>query len=113
MSNPCFVRREECPACASGNFRTIYQSQYDRYPIKDYLVDFYSPQGMVEFEYLEGANYVLCECDVCGLIFQRDIPNESLMKKLYEYWLNPQKGFSQQKQEGLGYYSYYAQEIMQ
>jgi 2-polyprenyl-3-methyl-5-hydroxy-6-metoxy-1,4-benzoquinol methylase len=114
ISNPWFVRRQECPACASGHFRTIYQSQYDRPPIKDYLVDFYSPQGMVEFEYLEGATYILCECDACGLIFQRDIPNKSLMERLYEHWIDPQKAFSQhQEQDCLRYYSYYAQEIMQ
>jgi 2-polyprenyl-3-methyl-5-hydroxy-6-metoxy-1,4-benzoquinol methylase len=113
MSNPWFVRREECPACASGNFRIIYQSQYDSPPIKEYLVDFYSPQGKVEFEYLEGAAYVLCECDICGLIFQRDIPNESLMERLYEHWIDPKKVCQRQKQDGLGYYSYYAQEIMQ
>jgi len=75
MSNPWFERREECPACGSCIFRIIYQSHYDESPVKDYLVNFYSPQGMVEFNYLNGATYVLCECDVCGLIFQRDIPN--------------------------------------
>lgn len=114
MSNPWFERRKECPACASGRFRTIYQSQYDEPPVKDYLADFYSPQGMVEFEYLNGATYILCECDVCGLIFQRDILNETMMEKLYEHWIDPKKAFSQhQKQDDLGYYSYYAQEIMQ
>lgn len=114
MSKIWFVRREECPACASGNFRTIYQCQYDRSPIKDYLVDFYSPQGMVEFEYLKEATYILCECDVCGMIFQRDIPNEFLMERLYEHWIDPQKVFSQHSdKEGLEYYSHYAQEIMQ
>lgn len=114
MSNPWFVRRNECPACLSSDFRTIYESQYDKTPIKDYLIDFYSPQGMVEFEYLEGASYVLCECDICGLIFQRDIPNETLMERLYEHWIDPKKVFGQhQKQDGLAYYSYYAQEIMQ
>jgi 2-polyprenyl-3-methyl-5-hydroxy-6-metoxy-1,4-benzoquinol methylase len=114
MSNPWFERREECPACTSGRFRTIYQSQYDEPPVKDYLVDFYSPQGMVEFEYLNGAAYVLCECNVCGLIFQRDIPNSALMERLYEHWINPQKAFIQaQKEDDLGYYSHYAQEVMQ
>jgi hypothetical protein len=114
MSNPWFVTREACPVCASCNYRTIYQSHYDRPPIKDYLLDFYSPQGMVEFEYLEGATYILCECDVCGLIFQRDIPNEFLMERLYEHWLEPKKVFSShQNKASLEYYSYYAQEIMQ
>lgn len=114
MNNPWFERREACPACASGRFRTIYQSQYDEPPIKDYLVDFYSPQGMVEFNYLDEATYVLSECDVCGLIFQRDIPNDTLMERLYEHWIEPKIVFSQhQKQEGLSYYSCYAREIMQ
>lgn len=114
MINPWFERRSECPACASGRFRTIYQSQYDEPPIKDYLVNFYSPQGRVEFEYLDGAMYVLNECDVCGLIFQKDIPNDTLMERLYEYWIDSKKVFSQhQKQDGLGYYLYYAQEIAQ
>ena len=114
MSNPWFERRKQCPACASDRFGTIYTSQYDEPPIMDYLVDFYSPQGMVEFEYLVGATYVLCECDVCGLIFQRDIPNETLMERLYEHWIDPKKVCSRhQTQDGLEYYAYYAQEIMQ
>ena len=114
MNTPWFEKRKECPACASDKFRTIYKSQYDEGPVKDYLVDFYSPQGMVEFEYLNEASYILCECDLCGLIFQRDIPNDILMERLYEHWIDPQKAFSQiQTQDNLGYYACYAEEIMQ
>ena len=114
MSNPWFERRKECPACTSDRFRIIYQIQYDEYPVKDYLVDFYSPVGMVEFDYLNGTTYILCECNVCNLIFQRDIPNEILMEKLYNHWIDPERVFSQHQQlDDLGYYSYYAQEIMQ
>lgn len=114
MKNPWFISREKCPACDSANFITIYQSLYNSSPIKNYLLNFYTPQGMVEFDYLEGAAYVLCKCDVCGLIFQRDIPNEFLMERLYDHWINPQKVFNrQQKQDNLEHYSLYAQEIMQ
>ena len=114
MSNTWFLKRKKCPVCASDKFRAIYKSQYDESPIKDYLLDFYSPQGMVEFEYLDGASYILCECDVCGLIFQKDIPSDTLMERLYEHWLDPQKVFRRhQKQDNLRYYSCYAQEIMQ
>lgn len=68
----------------------------------------------MEFEYLRGATYVLCECNVCGMIFQRDIPNETLMERLYEHWMDPKKVFSRhQKQDSLEDYSYYAQEMMQ
>jgi len=112
MNNPRFERRNECPVCASGRFRTIYQSRYDESPVKDFLWDLYLPQGMVEFEYLNGATYTLCECGICGLIFQRDIPNDILMERLYEHWINPQKDFRRHQKEGIGYYSYFAQEIM-
>ena len=118
--NTWFLRREECPVCASSQFRTIYQCQYDKSPLKEYLIDFYSPQGMVEFDYLEGASYVLCDCDACGLIFQRDIPNDHLMERLYNHWIDPKKTFKKHLdddgnlvQDGLEYFSVYAQEIMQ
>ena len=92
----------------------FYQSEYNTPPISDYLKDFYAPIGGVEPEYLEGSSYVLCECDVCRLIFQRDIPNEALMDRLYERWIDPEKIFNRHEQEDdLGYYSSYAQEVMQ
>ena len=114
MKKIYFLRREECPACAADNFKPIYQMPYDQPPIKDYLIDFYSRQGIVEFEYLVGATYALCKCAVCGMIFQRYIPNDDLMKRLYDHWIDPSKAFRQhQQQADLGYYSYFIQEIMQ
>jgi 2-polyprenyl-3-methyl-5-hydroxy-6-metoxy-1,4-benzoquinol methylase len=114
MGNQCFEIRNQCPACASDRFKTIYQSPYDEPPIRDYLIEFYSLQGTVELEYLGEATYILCECEVCGLIFQRDIPNKILMERVYEHWIDPKKAFNgHQKSKGLEYYSQYAQEIMQ
>jgi 2-polyprenyl-3-methyl-5-hydroxy-6-metoxy-1,4-benzoquinol methylase len=78
------------------------------------LKDFYSPQGGVEFNYLKDVNYTLVECHDCDLIFQEEIPNDSLMQKLYEQWIDPQIAFIQsQNQNDLDFYSSYAQEIMQ
>lgn len=114
MTNPWFEERKQCPACASDWIRTIYETQYDEPPVRDYLVGFYTPQGMVESEYLDGALYVLCECQVCGLVFQRDVPGGILTERLYEHWIDPTKAVSEpQLQACLGYYSEYAQEIMQ
>jgi SAM-dependent methyltransferase len=63
---------------------------YTESPIRDYLVAFYSTTGSgVEFEYLEGAEFVLDECLDCGLIFQREVPNPALIERLYEKWLDP------------------------
>ena len=78
------------------------------------MEDFYSSQGEIEFDYLKGANYSLAECQGCNLIFQEEILNDDLMERLYEHWIDPEKAFTRhQKQDGLDYYLYYAQEIMQ
>ncbi len=111
-NNPWFERRNECPACASGRFTEIYQSRYDESPVKDYLLGFYLPQGMVEFEYLRDASYRLCECENCGLIFQRDVPNDALMERLYEHWIDPKKALTRHQQESIGYHLSLEQEIV-
>ena len=92
----------------------MYRCPFTEPPIRDYLEDFYSPQGKVQFEYLEGATYFLNECETCGLIFQKEVPNDVLMGILYETWIDPEKAFlSHQEQNGLHRCSSYAQEIMQ
>ncbi|MDZ4664513.1 MAG: class I SAM-dependent methyltransferase [Bacteroidota bacterium] len=113
MSNQWFVERKKCPACASTEFKTIYQNACDKGPVNQYLHDFYSTQGNVEEEYLIGAEYALYKCINCNLIFQRDIPNDFLMERLYEHWLDPKKVFELNKKvEDLSYYAKYAQEVM-
>jgi 2-polyprenyl-3-methyl-5-hydroxy-6-metoxy-1,4-benzoquinol methylase len=110
-NNSWFESRKECPACASDRFREIYHSRYDESPVKDYLLDFYLPQGMVEFEYLRDSSYRLCECENCGLIFQRDVPNDALMERLYEHWIDPGKALTRHQKESIGYHLFLEQEI--
>ncbi|MCU0454752.1 MAG: class I SAM-dependent methyltransferase [Bacteroidales bacterium] len=111
-TNPWFISRKECPACSSGSFRTVYHSRYDESPVKDYLLGFYLPQGMIEFEYLKDASYHLCECLKCGLIFQRDIPDDVLMERLYEHWIDPGKAMSRHSKESIGYHLFLEQEVI-
>ena len=114
MSNPYFVIREQCPACAFKAMKHLYQLPFDAPQITNYLTSFYGKQGGVELEYLRGADYQLCECEQCGCIFQREILNDILMGRLYESWIDPQKLFDQHiREDDLNYFSYYAQEIMQ
>jgi 2-polyprenyl-3-methyl-5-hydroxy-6-metoxy-1,4-benzoquinol methylase len=49
--------------------------------------------GMIEFEYLDGASFILSECNDCGLVFQQETPNDFLMFKLYEEWIDPQLAY--------------------
>lgn len=85
--------RDACPGCRSPQRVTLYRRPYSDPEIRQYLHDFYSPQGGVEYEYLEGADYVLDECSDCGLIYQEQIPGPELMLRLYETWLDPKRSF--------------------
>ena len=114
MSNSNFVIRQSCPGCKSTDIKTIYRKPFAKPPISDYLTTFYASRGKIEFEYLEDADYTLDECNSCGMIFQKEIANDDLMKRLYENWLDPETTFNEHhKRDGLSYYAFYAQEVMQ
>ena len=81
MSKSWFEERKCCPACGSEEISIRYQASYSDPEITQYLIDFYSPQGGVEFEYLLDAEYVLCDCESCSLIFQKNIPNDTVMER--------------------------------
>ncbi len=89
LQNEYFVERAECPGCLGGNSCTIFECEFCTDPIGQYLKDFYDPQGGVEFEFLEGASFALRQCRNCSLIFQGQIGNDFLLKKLYEEWIDP------------------------
>lgn len=105
MSANHFLKRELCPSCKSVKYKTIYSCPFLESPIKQYLKSFYS--NRIEFEYLNGGIFILNECIDCGLIYQEEIPNDFLMKKLYEEWVTPQIDF-----HNFDYYSGYAREVM-
>ena len=113
MNKNYFITRPCCPGCKSISHKTIYSCGFLESPVKEYIESFYSCQGGVEFEYLKGNKFVLRECNDCGLIYQEEIPNEFLMGKLYEEWIDPEIVFNQDlHNHGLDYYALYAQEIM-
>lgn len=88
------MTRTACPACVGERWETWYTCRYLDAPIRDYLQAFYARQGgRVEFEYLEGAEYAIVRCQDCGLVFQRDVPDDWLLSKLYEEWINPVNAF--------------------
>ena len=97
MNSDWFDIRDKCPACDSTNFETIYQSKYSQPPMYDYLKDFYGSQGGIDFSYFGDASYWLCLCKNCDLIFQKEIPNDILMMKLYENWIDPKKALIKHK----------------
>ena len=109
-----FNFRKQCPACESTDLIDLYQNPFDEDPVKSYLMEFYSKQGKVEFEYLKDALYHIVKCNNCELIYQKEIANDELMERLYEHWIDPKIAkHKQEKFHDLTRYAYYAQEIMQ
>lgn len=114
MPSPYFVTRDRCPVCSSTRSRERARIPFDAPPLRDHLQAFYSQQGKVEFEYLAGAEYVLRDCEECGLVYQAEIAGDALMERLYEHWIDAQYCLRQQAVlDDIELYSKHAQEVMQ
>lgn len=112
--NQYFISRKACPCCQSDIINELYRERYDQIPISEYLKTFYKNQGNVEFDYLIDQEYILVECQNCGLIYQKEIPNNSLMCKIYEEWIDPQKAFELfELNRNISYFSSLGSEIVQ
>jgi 2-polyprenyl-3-methyl-5-hydroxy-6-metoxy-1,4-benzoquinol methylase len=113
-ANQHFVHRDRCPGCQSEDLTALYQNPYDADPIRDYLARFYGGLDTVEFEYLKGAYYLLVECAKCRLIFQQVIPDDFLLKRLYEHWVNTEGTLARHRTElRVAHYGWWAREILQ
>jgi SAM-dependent methyltransferase len=108
-----FIIRTICPACNSGEHNTIYSRNYLDPEFGKFLFDYYAAGGGIGLECLNDAKYILDECCVCGLIYQREVPNDALMTKLYEEWMDPRRNIEDhERTDDLNYFSEYAHEIM-
>ena len=113
MPESLFIRREHCPGCRSSRSSTLLASDFLASPLKAFLEAFYSAQGTIELQCLEGETYELDECSDCSLIFQRNIPNTVLTEILYERWINPDKAREQYFQRNdFKRRCFYAEEVM-
>jgi hypothetical protein len=113
MSKTCFLKREICPACRSQKHNILYTCELLQSPIKESLEALFAPVGKIEFEYLSEAKFILAECLNCGLIYQQEIPDDFLMGKIYQEWIDPLKTFHNHEQsDNLAHLAQYAQEIM-
>lgn len=114
MNKLYFINLNCCPTCNSKDTKTLYSCNYLESPIIDYLESFYGSQGKNDLEYLKGSSYMLNECCECGLIYQKQIPNDFLMRKIYNEWINPKLSLNRlfHKNKNSTYYFAHAQEIM-
>ncbi|MBK9738935.1 MAG: class I SAM-dependent methyltransferase [Actinobacteria bacterium] len=109
--NEHFLQRTACPICGATRSEGIYNAPYNSKSLTDYLKAFYDPQGGVEFAYLDGAEYSLRACQACSGIYQEFIPNEALMHRLYEVWIDPTIVREQHRNKPSDYFAGFAVEI--
>lgn len=107
-----FVTRTACPACNNNSAKVIYSLPYADERIQSYLRLFYEGQGFIELDYLEGAEYILKECDRCKLIYQEQVPGELLMHKLYEEWIDPKLALERSLKMPIEQYLYDTSQII-
>jgi SAM-dependent methyltransferase len=55
--------------------------------------------------------YILDQCRKCSLVYQEQIPNHFLLKKLYEEWIDPHKPRTHHT-KGIEFTRHYLQEVM-
>jgi len=110
-----FIERTHCPSCHATTAHERYRCDYADPAIHHYLTTAYGAVGAgIEDAYLAGATFILLECANCGLVYQQQIPDDALMERLYEHWIDPQTVFARHQQsDTLAYHSRDAQEIMQ
>jgi len=106
-----FLGRDRCPVCDRGG-KEISRAPFSKPPISTYLEKHYPLQGGITPVWFGEVDFVLDECESCGLVYQRMIPNDSLMKKLYEEWVDPESSLhSTRRAWPVEYYSNLAREM--
>lgn len=91
--NPHFITRHSCPGCGCRRTTAVFSRPYGEPALRAALENFYADVGRLDYAALLGADYVVHSCTDCGLHFQRDIPDDFLLARLYEEWISPQRSF--------------------
>ncbi len=92
-----FVARLKCPACESESRAELFACAMLEEPIRSHLVEQYKTVGAIELEYLKGAVFRVLECLACGLVYHAEVPNDSLMTRIYDHWIDPTRALGTQR----------------
>ena len=93
MRSDDFLQRANCPACGSSNSTATFNRPYAEPRLRAALTNFYSHVGGLDYSVLLGTDYSLARCSDCGLVFQTQVPNDALLGRLYEEWIDPQQAY--------------------
>lgn len=85
------THRKQCPACnnkTKKNQKTIFSCSYDKEPIKSYMEEFYKEKGEYDSSLLSKETYEIIECSNCGLVYQKNIPDDTLCDAIYNKFIS-------------------------
>ena len=78
------TNRKACDICGSaGHLESLFSLSYAEPSLIGPLLTRYG--GKVAREDIAGGSYELLHCQSCQFLFQRYVPNESLLRKIYTY----------------------------
>jgi transcription elongation factor Elf1 len=89
-----FTPRSACPVCGAASYTSIFTRPYAEPRLRAALTNFYTQVGGLDYSVLLDADYSLARCGNCGLVFQVNVPNDTLLGRLYEEWIDPQQAYA-------------------
>lgn len=89
LASANFISREVCPVCASRQFQTFYSCEMSKDPVRGFIESHYQDQGHTDWHLLEHAEFALCECATCGLVFQKNVPSDHMLENIYTKMISP------------------------
>jgi SAM-dependent methyltransferase len=78
-----FWSRTNCPICGSHQTQLLFECAFTQDPLRSLIDDHYKHQGHIDWQCLEGTDYVLCGCGGCGSLYQKHVPNAEMLDKIY------------------------------
>lgn len=86
-----FFIRSVCPCCGGEDLELLFSCSYLDDPVKAYIMRYYKLQDVLSDRAYEdrfsGAVYEVMRCRTCELVFQRQVPNEAILKEVYAKWI--------------------------
>lgn len=73
--------RVACPVCGAAAPPPFVSLPYAQDPMRAYLRDFYD--GKFDESLVADRRFELCDCPGCGLVYQREVPDDALLAHLY------------------------------
>jgi len=100
--------RSKCPACLSTSLSTIYQEAYRAASIQNYLKRHYEGRAS------HAADHYMFElgaCAGCGLVFQRQVPDDHMLGEIYNGWVPSTELDREHRDYSLDEYRYLSEQV--